>query len=291
MVKLTVVVPSLFRDYRNEQPVDDKTFALYLNQFTYDEKPLEPKVEEVLERDFWKVEQVTFDAGYNNERMQAWVYTPKDHHPPYQPVLYFPGSNDIYSKKFDPHRITGRIDFILKSGRAIIWPVYKGTHERHSDLKSDLQEETVLYKDHVVSWGKEVGRTIDYLDSRGDMQIDQLGYLGWSWGGFMGGIIPAIEKRIKAVVLNVGGMEMNPALPEVDQINYLPRVTQPVLMLNGRHDMFFPVETSQKPMFDLLGTPAEDKRIIIYEAGHLVPRTEFVKETLAWYDKYLGAVN
>ena len=83
---------------------------------------------------------------------------------------------------------------------------------------------------------------------------------------------------------------MHKALPEADQINFLPRVTQPVLMLNGKHDMYFPVETSQKPMFDFLGTPKENKKIIIYESGHLVPRTEFVKETLFWFDKYLGAV-
>ena len=85
-------------------------------------------------------------------------------------------------------------------------------------------------------------------------------------------------------------MEMNRALAEVDQLNYLPRVRQPVLMLNGKHDMFFPVETSQKPMYDLLGTPVGDKKHIVYEAGHLVPRTDFVKETLLWFDQYLGPV-
>ena len=107
----------------------------------------------------------------------------------------------------------------------------------------------------------------------------------------MGGIMPAIETRIKAVVLNVGGMVMNKSLPEVDQLHFLPRVKQPVLMLNGIHDMFFPVETAQKPMYDLLGTAAADKKFIRYEeSGHLVPRTDFVKETLFWYDKYLGPV-
>ena len=106
----------------------------------------------------------------------------------------------------------------------------------------------------------------------------------------MGGIIPAIEKRIKAIVLNVGGMAMTEALPEVDQINFLPRITQPVLMLNGKHDMYFPVETSQKPMFNFIGTKAPDKKMILYESGHLVPRTDFMKECLDWFDKYLGPV-
>jgi dienelactone hydrolase len=158
-------------------------------------------------------------------------------------------------------------------------------------LNSDYQAETVFYKDHLVMWRKDVGRTIDYLETRTDILYDKVGYLGWSWGGFLGGIIPAVEKRIKAVVLNVGGMEMTKALPEADQINFLPRVFQPVLMLNGKYDMYFPVETSQKPMFNLLGTPEKDKKLIIYDTGHLVPRTDFIKETLAWYDKYLGPVN
>ena len=61
-------------------------------------------------------------------------------------------------------------------------------------------------------------------------------------------------------------------------------------MLNSKHDMFFPLETSQKPMYDLLGTPKEKRKLIVYEAGHLVPRTDFVKETLQWYDQYLGPV-
>ncbi len=279
-----------FRDYRKEKPVDDQTFSIYLKQFSYDNTPLNAKIESKIEGESWTAEKITFDAGYNNERMEFYLYLPKDFPPPYQAVLFFPGSGDIYSRKYDPESINIRVDFILKSGRALIRPIYKGTHERHDDLKSDLPEETVFYKDHVIMWRKDIGRTLDYIESRKDILSDKIGYLGWSWGGFMGGIYPAIEKRLKVVVLNVGGMAMNKCFPEVDQINYLPRVKQPVLMLNGKHDMFFPVETSQKPMFDFLGTAATDKKIIIYESGHLVPRTDFVKETLLWFDKYLGPV-
>jgi dienelactone hydrolase len=184
-----------------------------------------------------------------------------------------------------------QVDFILKNGRALVYPILKGTWDRHDDaLKSDLQEETNSYKEHVIMWVKDMSRTLDYLETRKDMQSDKFGYLGWSWGGFMGGIVPAVEKRFKAVVLNVGGMEMERAFPEVDQINYLPRIKQPILMLNGRHDMFFPVETSEKPMFAFLGTAPENKKSIIYESGHLVPRTDFVRESLNWFDKYLGPV-
>jgi dienelactone hydrolase len=290
MADLKMNVTMAFRDYRKEKPVDDKTFEIFKRQYAYDNVRLNDSTRLVADREFFTVEKVTFDAGYNNERMQAYLYLPKNAKPPFQPIIFFPGSGDIFSKKFKIDAAMFRIDFLLKSGRAIMIPIYKGTHERHDELKSDLQEETVFYKDHVIMWRKDVGRTIDYLETRKDIQADKIGYLGWSWGGFMGGIIPAVEKRIKVVVLNVGGMEMHKALPEVDQINFIPRVTQPVLMVNGKHDMFFPVETSQMPMFDLLGTPKKDKKIYIYESGHLVPRIDFVRESLAWYDQYLGVV-
>ncbi len=64
----------------------------------------------------------------------------------------------------------------------------------------------------------------------------------------------------------------------------------PTLMLNGKYDTIFPYETSIKPMFDLLGTPDEHKKLKLYETDHIPPRNEFIKETLAWLDRYLGPV-
>ena len=139
-------------------------------------------------------------------------------------------------------------------------------------------------------WAKDLSRSIDYLETRDDIDTERLAYYGLSWGGAMGAIMPAVEERIRCNVLYVAGLLFQRALPEADQINYVTRVTQPTLMLNGEYDFFFPVETSQKPMFDLLGTPPEDKEYKVYPGAHSVPRTERVKETLAWLDRYLGPV-
>jgi pimeloyl-ACP methyl ester carboxylesterase len=210
--------------------------------------------------------------------------------PPYHPVILFPGNDGFSESHFDPHWIEGRRDFtfIMKSGRALVVPIYKSTFERRDSLHSVRQDASVAYKDHLVMWAKDLGRTIDYLETRKDMRADRVTYLGVSWGGSLGSVMPAVEKRIRLVVLNVGGLWMEPALPEADEINYAPRVTQPVLMLNGEHDNYFPLEMAQKPLFRLLGTPPADKKMIVYPSGHLVPRVEFMKETLAWLDKYLG---
>jgi pimeloyl-ACP methyl ester carboxylesterase len=84
---------------------------------------------------------------------------------------------------------------------------------------------------------------------------------------------------------------MQRAQPEVDQINFLPRITRPTLMLNGRYDFVYPIEACQDPMFGLLGTPRKDARHVIFESGHDLPRAPLAQETLAWLDRYLGPVN
>jgi dipeptidyl aminopeptidase/acylaminoacyl peptidase len=78
----------------------------------------------------------------------------------------------------------------------------------------------------------------------------------------------------------------------VEPINYVPRITIPVLMVNGRFDELFPVDTNQLMLFQLLGAPDADKRHVILESGHgSPPRAEVLRETLGWFDKYLGPVH
>ena len=249
------------------------------------------------EEEDWIKERVTFNAAYGNERMIAYLFLPKKGTPPYQTVVYFPGSPAIFVRSSESYAIPflvtlepGSRGFISKSGRAIIYPIYKGTFERGDDLKSDYPDETHFYKEHVIMWAKDLSRSIDYLETRDDIDTDKLAYFGYSWGSTLAGIIPAVEKRLKTSILLVGGLYFQRALPEVSPIHYLPRITIPVLMLNGRYDFYFPYETSQLPFFELLGTPKEDKKLFLYETSHNVPRTDLIRETLAWLDRYLGPV-
>jgi hypothetical protein len=92
-------------------------------------------------------------------------------------------------------------------------------------------------------------------------------------------------------VLSSGGTWFRRSLPEVDPINFVTRVKLRVLMLNGRYDSRFPVESAQLPIFRRLGTPDKDKRHVLYVAGHgALPHGEEVRETLDRLDKYLGPV-
>ena len=106
----------------------------------------------------------------------------------------------------------------------------------------------------------------------------------------MGAIIPAVEERLKASVLLAGSLGRARARPEANHLTYVTRVKIPTLMLNGRYDTLNSYEARIKPLFDLLGTPAEHKELKLYDADHLPPRNDFIRETLAWLDRYLGPV-
>jgi hypothetical protein len=62
------------------------------------------------------------------------------------------------------------------------------------------------------------------------------------------------------------------------------------LMINGRYDRFYPINSSQEPMFRALGTPEKDKRRVVVDSGHIPPNDLLVKEMLDWLDRYLGTV-
>jgi dienelactone hydrolase len=273
----------------SEPPVSDETFALYANLFRYDPAPLGAVVEETSETDDYVRHKVVFNAAYGGERMAAYLFLPKHGTPPYQTVVYFPGSGSIHTRSsadLEP----GSNVYILKSGRAFLWPVLKSTYERGDDQTSDYADESNRYKDHVVMWTKDIMRSIDYLETRSDIDKGRLAFLGQSWGAELGPIVLAVEPRLKAGVLVVAGLALQRAQPEADAMGYIAHARAPVVMLNGKYDFFFPYETSQVPFYELLGTPKDHKKLVVYEFGHAIPATDRARESLARLDRYLGPV-
>ena len=280
-----------FRDYDRERPASNELVSSYRRMFDYDSLPLDVKVES---RDTtpadWITERVSFSAAYGGERMSAFLFTPKRGTPPHQVVVHFPGDQNFAVRSMADMASGNAVDFLMRSGRAVLYPVYKGVGDRSDSLTSSIPSMSIEYRDHVIMWGKDLRRALDFAQSRPELDVSRTAYFGVSWGGRMGGLMPAIEPRIGAVVLFVAGLRMQRPRPEADPFNYLSRVLQPTLMLNATNDDYFPVETSQKPFFRRLGTREVDKRYVLYEGGHVLPRTQLITESLAWLDKYLGPV-
>lgn len=96
----------------------------------------------------------------------------------------------------------------------------------------------------------------------------------------------AVEDRIKVGVLDQAGLQ-HLGIPEINVVNYLPRIKVPVLQFNGIYDTDFRFETSAQPFFELIGTDQADKKHVAEATGHFVPELVVTGETLNWLDKYL----
>ncbi len=243
----------------------------------------------------WRRERITFNAAYEGDRVIAQLYLPTSSSPPYQTVLVFPlaaGFNKRSSDTLSPLEVP---EYLLLSGRAVMFPVYKGTYDRYKgELTTGYARDDRLYRNLAIQWVQDLMRSIDYLETRPDINLEKLAFHGTSWGGPQGAIVPAVEPRLATQILLLAGLPPQRSLPEVDPINFVGRVRIPTLILGGQYDFVFPLQASQRPLFLLLGTPAADKRQIIFDGvGHdlsALSRNAVIRETLAWLDKYLGPV-
>ena len=121
------------RDYAAEKPVPDDVFEIYRSMYLYDHSGLDPKVEAVDESsEAWRKEKVTFRAGYGNERMAAYLFLPKSAQPPFQTVVFMPWASANFTPSSANLVCLEWLDFVIKSGRAVMYPVYQGTYERRT---------------------------------------------------------------------------------------------------------------------------------------------------------------
>lgn len=268
------------------EPVDDPTFAIYSRLYEYDPAPLEAVVDEADDgHEAWRRERVSFSAAYADERITAQVFIPRNSTPPYQTIVHFPGGDALL---LGSSREAGllHVEPFLRTGRAVVYPVYRGTFERRGRTTPGPNTRRDLIVDQV----KDVRRTLDYLETRSDIDTDRIAFHGLSYGAVRAPFVLATEHRFRtAMLVSVGLVPSQHLPPEIQQIDYLPRVELPVLMVSGRDDFSFPYESAQLPFFDLIGTAAARKSHIALDSGHLPPGyTELTRALLDWTDEWLG---
>jgi dienelactone hydrolase len=275
----------IYGDPKSVVPVSDDLFEVYRRFYAYDRTPLAPATDGVDDSSpYWRVETVSFAAAYGRERVPAHLFLPKNASPPYQTVVLFPSGyalNAGSSSKLD----LSRFDFIVRSGRALLYPIYQGTFERR-------QPDTTLQntrRDMQVQWAKDFFRAVDYLETRPEIDMARLGYYSLSMGAYFGPIPVSLEPRIKVAVFASAGLRYGYP-PEVQPANFAPRVKVPVLIINGRNDFQNPPEAPAR-LLELIGTAPERKKLVMLEGGH-VPNDALgvIRNVLDWYDTYLGPV-
>jgi hypothetical protein len=158
-------------------------------------------------------------------------------------MVGFPGTAGCYGRSSDTSRDIDRFTFVVRSGRAVLYPIYKSTFERADSVKSDYPNTTRTYRDHMIMWAKDVTRSVDHLQGHPDSAKDKVGYIGLSLGRHGGAGRPGRRAtllpgrhllwrvRLAAIAARSGSREL--CTPG----------ELPVLMLSGRNDYFFPTVT------------------------------------------------
>jgi serine/threonine protein kinase/dienelactone hydrolase len=291
--------PAESKDYSTAVPCSDEEFKVMLEQFEYDRTPLNAVVELIDEPSpFWsRKEKITFDAAYDSEQVIAYLFVPRSVEPPYQAVIYWPGSSAYESKSFQGLPERHSTELILTCGRALLFPVYKGTYERgFEEGPGSIHEGPLAFRDAFVRMLKDLSRSVDYMETRDDIDSGKIAYCGMSAGATFGTPALAVEDRFQAAVLISGGFptwDLTAQIPTLDPVSYAARIKTPVLMVNGEADFVFPYVTSQLPMYEFLGTPEAHKKHQVYPGGHGLLglfRKQIRDDMLDWLDRYLGPV-
>jgi serine/threonine protein kinase/dienelactone hydrolase len=287
---LTQPIKTITRDFSTFKPASDEVFRVYQAMYSYNDTPLNAKSEGIVDTPDWRKEKISFDAAYGNERITAYLFLPKKVPPPFQTVVFFPSARVLYVDDSSTLEDLDFFDYVVQSGRAVLYPIYKGTYERQDKL---VLPGTTREIDLVVQHFKDLSRSVDYLKTRPDVDKTRLAYLGVSMGAAEGVIhATLLQEKFKTAMFLDGGYFLNKPDAGADQADFAPRLKIPVLMVNGRYDFTFSLERAQKPLFRMLGPRDADKKHVVLDTPHDVTarKDDLVSVVLAWLDKYLGRV-
>jgi formylglycine-generating enzyme required for sulfatase activity/dienelactone hydrolase len=289
----------IFNDFSGSiRQVSDEMFAGMKHSFDYtvgtiDARNVNVVSEVALEN--WIRREVLIPTGRPDDPMPVLLFIPRRYSPPYQSVIYLPPA-DSWSPGFRTNSVeieNYQIDFVPRAGRVLIWPVYTGSHERYDDYHADAGPERLsvaLERNRRVR--DEVGRVIDYLESDNEFDGSKVALMALSYGATVAPFILATEPRIGAAVIYSAGIAPPIPIfanPQNDPNVFWARVHQPTVLVNGRYDPIRPHEFVLGPLLDLLATPPDSKRIILYDSAHWpLPRYLMMRDSLDWLDLYLG---
>ena len=205
---------------------------------------------------------------------------------PYQAVIYCPTARAIDIRSSENLADMHLIDFVIQSGRAVVYPVYKGTYERSA---APAAPDTVAGRETLIQASKDLGRSIDYLETRADIDSKRIAFMGTSMGAANGVIFTAVEERLKAVIFLDGGFVYEKPLPGANQADFAARIKAPTLLISGKFDWIF---LGKDALLRLIGTAPADKKAVTFDTAHDVSeqRSDLIREVLAWLDRYLGRI-
>ena len=242
---------------------------------------------------------VTF-SSVHDQRVPALLTLPGNVSPPYPVILMLHGALG-HKSSFNQIK---RSDYMTAAGYATlrIDGQYRG--EREIPAPGGTESQTQYHyrnRDAMIQTAIDLMRATDYLESRDDIDMERIGFTGYSMGGMVGTFFCAHEPRVRAVALGITGGDFSKfkslggdeeatdqfrkATRIVDPIHCASMISpRPLLMINGSRDEIIP-----KPATEALFAAARDpKRIIWYDCGHIDLPDEYLEEMKTFFDTELN---
>lgn len=165
-------------------------------------------------------------------------------------------------------------------------------------LHGDRREPGVELWDAAATLGERDGplmrtvvdnrRAIDYIVGRDDIDGERVVLVGLSMGAILGSVVAAVDERVDAAALIVGGGDWEQILSasdhpvaarfreagitdggmlaRVDPVNFVGKISpRPVLFVNGTQDDIIP-RPAAEALHEAAGEPSE---VVWYEGGHV----------------------
>ena len=262
----------------------------YLKFYDYDRSmPLNVNETLLEEKENYKAYKVYFDS-VNGERVPAIFIIPKGEGP--YPCIVF-----LHGYGGSKEGVLEAAGLIAGEGYAIIAIDAEYHGERREEGRALYSTDLNDSRRGIIQTIIDLRRAVDYLETRPEVDMEKVGYVGGSMGGIFGAIFIGVEPRIKAAALLVAGGNMSlmimksqhPAIPPireylreanltyewlqnfldpVDPLNFIWRFSpRPVVFHLGRFDEIVPAETGEL----LYEKAREPKKVYWYDSGHNLP--------------------
>ena len=257
-------------------PVDDRTFATYLDFFAYDQQmPFDTKVSKSSDREGLVEEDLSYQST-PGVRVTARLYRPRGDAGATPGAVVFLHGGGPQAKdgaiSMQLSRLMARAGWMVLSIDMLHWG------ERNTGLLSTFSEQEkherlynqpATYLEFVTQTVKDVSRGYDFLVGERGADPNRVAIVGFSRGAQLASIVGGAESRLAAVaLLHVGHFDFfetghrGAACPA----NYIGRISpKPLLMINGQNDADYLPDTAVRPLQRLAKKPRQFRWT---DAGH-----------------------
>lgn len=272
-------------------PIDEEAYGVLKAFYDYDaEIPLEARVVELKDEDASVRRKVVF-RGARAFMVPGYLEVPKGAEAPYPCVALmhgWSGSKDTWweTRGYNRGDIRGKL---LEKGFAVFALDALGHGDRiaendyhpvnlHHEPGETPRKNYFTLREVVVQTIVDYRRGLDYLATRGDIDMERVGLIGYSMGGFSTFALTAVEPRIEAAVACVAPTSWSHDVV-LAPANYARGIgNRPFCMLMGREDGMCN-EAQARELYALIEGP--NTELLFYDAGHALP-VEFVADAIAF---------